>query len=92
MSLENKLRKPTQGQMPAAVVDELAVQPSQEPENVADDHWEHIIDNLSDEDIPLPTAPQIPEQNTPKPSASSASERKIQIDNDLQNIEAPKAK
>jgi hypothetical protein len=36
MSLENKLRKPTQGQMPAAVVDELAVQPPQEPENVAD--------------------------------------------------------
>jgi hypothetical protein len=35
MSLENKLRKPTQGQMPAAVVDELAVQPPQEPENVA---------------------------------------------------------
>jgi hypothetical protein len=37
MSLENKLRKPTQDQMPAAVVDELAVQPPQEPENVADD-------------------------------------------------------
>jgi hypothetical protein len=59
MSLENKLRKPTQGQMPAAVVDELGVQPPQEPDNVADDHWEQIIDNLSDEDIPLPTAPQI---------------------------------
>jgi hypothetical protein len=51
MSLENKLRKPTQGQMPAAVVDELAVQPPQEPENVADDHREQIINNLSDEDI-----------------------------------------
>jgi hypothetical protein len=36
MSLDNKLRKPTQGQMPAAVMDELAVQPPQEPENVAD--------------------------------------------------------
>ena len=68
MSLENKLRKPTQGQMPAAVVNELAVQPPQEPKNVADDHWEQIIDNLSDEDIPLPTAPQITGQNTPKPS------------------------
>jgi hypothetical protein len=33
MSLENKLRKPTQGQMPAAVVDELAAQPPQEPVN-----------------------------------------------------------
>ena len=54
MSLENKLRKPTQGQMPAAVVDELAVQPPQEPENVADDHREQIINNLSVEDIPLP--------------------------------------
>ena len=92
MSLENKLRKPTQGQMPAAVVDELAVQPPQEPENVADDHREQIISNLSDEDIPLPAAPQIPGQNTPKPSTSSASERKRQIDNELQNIEAPKAK
>lgn len=92
MSLENKLRKPTQGQMPAAVVDELAVQPPQEPENVADDHREQIINNLSDEDIPLPAAPQIPGQNTPKPSTSSASERKRQIDNELQNIEAPKAK
>ena len=92
MSLENKLRKPTQGQMPAAVVDELAVQPLQEPENVADDHREQIISNLSDEDIPLPAAPQIPGQNTPKPSTSSASERKRQIDNELQNIEAPKAK
>ena len=91
-SLENKLRKPTQGQMPAAVVDELAVQPSQEPENVADDHREQIINNLSDEDIPLPAAPQLPGQNTPKPSTSSASERKRQIDNELQNIEAPKAK
>jgi hypothetical protein len=60
MSLENKLRKPTQGQMPAAVVDELAVQPSQEPENVADDHREQSINNLSDEDIPLPAATQIP--------------------------------
>jgi hypothetical protein len=48
--------------------------------------------NLSDEDIPLPAAPQIPGQNTPKPSTSSASERKRQIDNALQNIEAPKAK
>lgn len=92
MSLENKLRKPTQGQMPAAVVDELAVQPPQEPDNVADDHREQIINNLSDEDIPLPAAPQIPGQNTPKPSTSSASERKRQIDNELQNIEAPKAK
>jgi hypothetical protein len=46
MSLENKLRKPTQGQMPAAVVDELAAQPPQEPENVADDHREQIINNL----------------------------------------------
>ena len=53
-SLENKLRKPTQGQMPAAVVDELAIQPPQEPENVADDHREQIINNLSVEDIPLP--------------------------------------
>jgi hypothetical protein len=92
MSLENKLRKPTQGQMPAAVLDELAVQPPQEPENVADDHREQIINNLSDEDIPLPAAPQIPGQNTTKPSTSSASERKRQIDNELQNIEAPKAK
>ena len=92
MSLENKLRKPTQGQMPAAVVDELAVQPPQESENVADDHREQIINNLSDEDIPLPAALQIPGQNTPKPSTSSASERKRQIDNALQNIEAPKAK
>jgi hypothetical protein len=92
MSLENKLRKPTQGQMPAAFVDELAVQPPQEPENVADDHREQIINNLSDEDIPLPKAPQIPGQNIPKPSTSSASERKRQIDNELQNIEAPKAK
>jgi hypothetical protein len=58
MSLENKLRKPTQGQMPAAVVDELAVQPPQEPENVSDDHREQIINNLSDEYIPLPAAPQ----------------------------------
>jgi hypothetical protein len=63
MSLENKLRKPTQGQMPAAVVDELAVQPPQEPENVSDDHREQIINNLSDEYIPLPAAPQIPGQN-----------------------------
>jgi hypothetical protein len=47
---------------------------------------------VSDEDIPLPAAPQIPGQNTPKPSTSSASERKRQIDNALQNIEAPKAK
>jgi hypothetical protein len=77
MSLENKLRKPTQGQMPAAVVDELAVQPPQEPENVADDHREQIINNPSDEDIPLPAAPQISGQNTPKPSTSSASERKM---------------
>ena len=92
MSLENKLRKPTQGHMPAAVVDELGVQPPQEPDNIADDHWEQIIDNLSDEDIPLATAPQITGQNTPKPSTSSASERKRQIDNELQNIEAPKAK
>ena len=84
MSLENKLRKPTQGQMPAAVLDELAVQPPQESENVADDHREQIINNLSDEDIPG--------QNTTKPSTSSASERKRQIDNELQNIEAPKAK
>jgi hypothetical protein len=91
MSLENKLRKPTQGQMPAAVVDELAVQPPQEPENVADVHREQIINNLSNEDIPLPAAPQIPGQNTPKPSTSSASERKRQIDNELQNIEAPKS-
>jgi hypothetical protein len=60
MSLENKLRKLTQGQKPAAVVDELAVQPPQEPENVADDHREQIINNLSDEDIPLPAASQIP--------------------------------
>jgi hypothetical protein len=78
--------------MPAAVMDELAVQPPQEPENVADDHWEQIINNLSDEDIPLPKAPQIPGQNIPKPSTSSASERKRQIDNELQHIEAPKAK
>ena len=92
MSLENKLRKPTQGQMPAAVVDQLAIQPPQEPENVADDHREQIINNLSGEDIPLPAAPQIPGQNTPKPSTSSVSERKRQIDNELQNIEAPKAK
>ena len=92
MSLENKLRKPTQGQMPAAAVDELAVQPPQEPENVVDNHRKQIISNLSDEDIPLPAAPQIPGQNTPKPSTSSASERKRQIDNELQNIEAPKAK
>ena len=91
MSLENKLRKPTQGQMPAAVMDELAVQPPQEPENVADVHREQIINNLSNEDIPLPAAPQIPGQNTPKPSTSSASERKRQIDNELQNIEAPKS-
>jgi hypothetical protein len=63
--------------MPAAVVDELAVQPPQEPENVADDHREQIINNLSDEDIPLPAAPQISGQNTPKPSTSSASERKM---------------
>ena len=90
MSLENKLRKPTQGQMPAAVVDELAVQPPQEPENVADVHREQIINNLPNEDIPLPAAPQIPGQNTPKPSTSSASERKREIE--LQNIEAPKAK
>ena len=83
MSLENKLRKPTQGQMPAAVLDELAVQPPQESENVADDHREQIINNLSDEDIPG--------QNTTKPSTSSASERKRQIDNELQNIEAPKS-
>jgi hypothetical protein len=33
--------------MPAAVVDELAVQPHQEPENAADDHREQIINNLS---------------------------------------------
>ena len=92
MSLENKIRKPTHGQMPAALVDELAIQPSQEPENVADDHREQIINNLSDEDILLPDAPQIPGQNNPKPSTSSASERKRQIDNELQNIEAPKAK
>ena len=46
--------------MPAAVVDELAVQPSQEPENVADHHREQVINNLSDEDIPLPAVPQIP--------------------------------
>jgi hypothetical protein len=64
----------------------------QEPENVADDHREQIINNLSDEDILLPDSPQIPGQNTPKPSTSSASERKRQIDNELQNIEAPKAK
>jgi hypothetical protein len=44
-------------------VDELAVQPPQEPENVADDHREQIINNLSDEDIPFPAAPQIPGQN-----------------------------
>ena len=62
MSLENKLRKPTQGQMPAAVVDELAVQPPQELENVADVHREQIINNLSNEDIPLPAGPQIPGQ------------------------------
>ena len=42
----------------------LAVQPPQEPENVADDHREQIINNLSDEDIPLPAAPRIPGQNT----------------------------
>jgi hypothetical protein len=41
---------------------------AQEPENVADDHREHIINNLSDEDILLPDSPQIPGQNTPKPS------------------------
>jgi hypothetical protein len=29
------------------------VQPPQEPENVADDHREQIINNLSDEDIPI---------------------------------------
>jgi hypothetical protein len=52
MSLENKLRKPTQGQMPAAVVDELAVQPPQEPENVADVHREQIINN-EEELIPI---------------------------------------
>jgi hypothetical protein len=57
MSLEKKLRKPTQGQMPATVVDELAAQPPQEPANAADDHREQIINNLSDEDIPLPAAP-----------------------------------
>jgi hypothetical protein len=44
----------------------LAVQPPQEPENVADDHREQIINNLSDEDILLPNAPQIPGQNTPR--------------------------
>jgi hypothetical protein len=59
--------------------------------NVSDDHREQIINNLSDEYIPLPAAPQIPGQNTPKLSTSSASERKRQIDNELQNIEAPKA-
>ena len=56
--------------MPAALVDELAIQPPQEPENVADDHREQIINNLSDEDILLPAAPHIPGQNTPKPSTS----------------------
>jgi hypothetical protein len=35
-----------------------------------DDHREQIINNLSDEDIPFPAAPQIPGQNTPKPSTS----------------------
>jgi hypothetical protein len=35
----------------------LVVLPPQEPENVADDHREQIINNLSDEDIPLPSAP-----------------------------------
>jgi hypothetical protein len=52
MSLKIRFRKPTQGQKPAAVVDELAVQPPQEPENVAEDHREQIINNLSDENIP----------------------------------------